>query len=734
MAVHAQEIEEQWGGLASFGQPRSSEAQVRRDVEANFDWMQQYGAFSWEVHQQVVGPNKTVYEYRSEPAQILRSGWTYRVDRQLHGSEQGLIAEIEARHPSAPECDATLAIPGDYHSLSSTAGGAFGDGWTHSHNLRLTAGRDITVLPVNPEILVGVIEADGAHSAYRKVGDQYEALDGSGDRIAGHDAGWTLHRDDEVVSFDGKGRLLQRARDDGATLNYSYDARSRLLSITHFSGRSLQFHYESAAGDDLISALSVAGQVVASYGYSANDQVNSVTYADGSTRSYHYEDSRFPQHLTGITAEDARRYSWYGYDAKGRVTCSRHSGDCSQADVGVDGVRLEYTPAGTTIVTDALGKVSTYALTASGSSGLPRKVNGITDAQGAESRTYYGEAQDFRRRLESLTDRRGIQTRYAYAEAVDAASGQPVRVQTTTEAFGLPEQRVTETHTAVANNRVLTSRIGNRETRISRNARLQPVNVTVRDTSSDAVRTTTLGYCEAADVAAGGSCPVLGLLKTVDGPRSDVADITHFSYYASDAAGCATNGACAYRKGDLRSVTNGLGHALETLAYDPLGRPLSVKDANGVITDYAYHARGWPTSVTVRGTDAAGDRSTQISYWPTGQVQQITEPDGAAVTYVYDAAQRLTDIADNAGNTVHYTLDNAGNRLKEDTLDSGDTLRRTLARIYNTLGQLTTLKDAGNHATGFSYDANGNPQAVTDALQRVTQQNYDPLNRLARTL
>ncbi|WP_256843454.1 RHS repeat domain-containing protein, partial [Pseudomonas aeruginosa] len=84
----------------------------------------------------------------------------------------------------------------------------------------------------------------------------------------------------------------------------------------------------------------------------------------------------------------------------------------------------------------------------------------------------------------------------------------------------------------------------------------------------------------------------------------------------------------------------------------------------------------------------------------------------------------------NSGNTIHYVLDNAGNRLKEDTLDAGGTLRRTLARTFNTLGQLTALKDAGNHATGFAYDANGNPQTVTDALQRVTSQQYDPLNRL----
>ncbi|MGF6094928.1 RHS repeat-associated core domain-containing protein [Pseudomonas sp. 18175] len=623
-----------------------------------------------------------------------------------------------------------------YQSLSSSAGGAFGPGWTHSQNVRLTAGADEWSFPPNPELQVGVVEGNGSQSAFKKVGTQYEAMGGGGDRIEKQGDSWKLYRSDQVLNFNADGLLQSRTMEDSTTLSYSYDVRSRLLSITHSSGRSLLFHYEAPAGDDLISGISVAGQLVASYSYSASGQVASVTYADGTTRSYHYEDTRFPQYLTGITAEDARRYSWYSYDAKGRVTCSRHSGDCSQTDVGVDGVRLEYTPVGTTIVTDALGKVSTYALTASGASGLPRKVTSITDPQGSESRTFYSEAQDFRRRLESLTDRRGIQTKYAYAEAIDPVSGKPVSVQTTTEAFGLPEQRVTETYTDVATNRELVSRIGDRETRTTRNARLQPISIAVRDVSGSEVRTTTISYCEEADVVAGGNCPQLGLLKSIDGPRSDVSDTTSYSYYPNDDVGCAdpAAGSCHFRKGDLHTLTNALGHTVETLAYDSLGRPLSVKDSNGVVSDYTYHPRGWPTSVTVRGADGAGDRSTSITYWPTGQVQQVAEADGASVTYVYDAAQRLTDITDDAGNTLHYTLDDAGNRLKEDTVDSGGTLRRTLARIYNTLGQLTTIKDAGNNATGFAYDVNSNLQSVTDALQRVTQQSYDPLNRLARTL
>ena len=98
--------------------------------------------------------------------------------------------------------------------------------------------------------------------------------------------------------------------------------------------------------------------------------------------------------------------------------------------------------------------------------------------------------------------------------------------------------------------------------------------------------------------------------------------------------------------------------------------------------------------------------------------------------YTYDAAHRLTDIADNAGNTIHYTLDNAGNRTQEDTKDRAGAIKRTLSRVYNQLGQLPTQADAGQ-PTDFTYDANGNTDTVTDALSRVTDNDYDPLNRLS---
>lgn len=253
------------------------------------------------------------------------------------------------------------------------------------------------------------------------------------------------------------------------------------------------------------------------------------------------------------------------------------------------------------------------------------------------------------------------------------------------------------------------------------------------------MRQTSYVYCTELDAAdADNSCPIAGLLKSTDGPADTFSDVVSYSYYPSDDTNCAaTSSTCSHRKGDLWKVTNALGQATDYLAYDGAGRLLSVKDANGTVTDYTYHPRGWLTASKVRGgedSSESDDRITRIDYWPTGLVKQVTQPDGAFTTFTYDAAHRLTDIADTAGNTLHYTLDNAGNRVKEDTTDASGTLKRTLSRVYNQLGQLATQATASGDPTDFGYDANGNATAVADALGHTTQNDYDPLNRLARTL
>ncbi|MGO1069770.1 RHS repeat-associated core domain-containing protein [Lysobacter sp. CA199] len=614
-----------------------------------------------------------------------------------------------------------IALVRSYHSSIGAFSGGFGMGWTHSLDLRLS---------ISPNT-IGLSGGAGYQTRFKKVGNGYVAADDSGDQVVGSGTQWVLYRQNDVLTFNNTGRLIEQRAENGIALAYTYDAYGRLAKVTHSTGRSLQFLYAGTSGDALITSITSEGATLASYAYTAGQQVETVTFPGGTYRKYHYEDTRFPRHLTGVTIEGQIRYSTFAYDAKGRVISSQHEG-------GKDGVTLSYLPLGGTVVTDALGYKTTYGLT-DRTGALPRRVGDVIDDRGALGRSYNGEGTDFRGRPASDTNRSNVKTTYAYAEANDPVTAAPARTVTSTEALGTAQQRVVVLRHDIASNRLIYSATANRETRTVRNGRLQPISATLRDTTTNETRTASFAYCEAADVAAANSsCPILGLPKSVDGPRSDVIDVVRFEYFGSDDSTCATQPAlCTFRKGDLRKTVDALGRATEVLGYDPQGHPLSVIDANGVVTDYEYNARGWLTATKVRGADNAvetDDRITRVEHWPTGLVKKVTQPGNVATSYTYDAAQRLTRITDNAGNYIQYTLDLAGNREQEDTKTSSGTLKQTLSRVYNILGQLESLKDASQNPIGFRYDKNGNPDRVTDALLRKTDQAYDPLDRLVTAL
>jgi len=81
------------------------------------------------------------------------------------------------------------------------------------------------------------------------------------------------------------------------------------------------------------------------------------------------------------------------------------------------------------------------------------------------------------------------------------------------------------------------------------------------------VSATTLNYTYTA----------LGQIATVDGPRTDVSDITSFSYDA---------------QGNLTTVTNALGQVSTRANFDSYGNPQTVTDPNGVVTTLTYTPQG----------------------------------------------------------------------------------------------------------------------------------------------
>jgi YD repeat-containing protein len=151
-----------------------------------------------------------------------------------------------------------------------------------------------------------------------------------------------------------------------------------------------------------------------------------------------------------------------------------------------------------------------------------------------------------------------------------------------------------------------------------------------------------------------------------------------------------------HTQGDLRSTTNAAGQTSRYSRYDKAGRLLTMSDANGVLTQYSYTPRGWLKSVTVNPPAGGGaSEMTGYDHYPTGLLKLATLPDGSTLKYDYDDAHRLTDVTDSAGNTVHYTLDEMGNRKGEELKDPSGTLARSITRVFDALNRLQNVTGVG---------------------------------------
>ncbi len=608
-----------------------------------------------------------------------------------------------------------------YHSLRQTGTlPAFAPGWTHTFSDRILDGGVSNMK---------IVRSDGYAEYFLSLGNnQYKSSQTSRKKLVKFADGTYKIYDEtgRILSFNSAGRLVRQEQSVAGlyTIDFTY-SDEQVVHAQDQTGRALVFNYV----DNRLDNIQLPDGTVVQYQFDGFGNFTQANYPDGTSKQYHYNEAGLslannPHALTGITTENGLRYSSYGYATNGRVNLSERHKDNGTF---VEKTTIDYSNINQPVVTLPHGEVVTYVLT---DEGPYRRITSMAGGSGNFLSNYTGGG------IGQTTSALGVITKYTYAADY---------LSTRFEAFGTPEERKFVT-TRDANYRTTaydvqvksgSTFVSKQQQSFTYNSRAQVLTQTTTDPVTSISRTTTTTYCEQADVDAA-TCPLIGLVKTMDGARTDVADTITYAYRQADEPSCATSpSTCPYRKGQLWKVTNALGQVSETLSYDGAGRVLSVKDPNAVISDFEYDARGRMTARKLRGANNAvdtDDQITRIEYWPTGLVKKVTQPDGAFTAYAYDDAHRLTGIIDNAGNSITYTLNAASERTKEDTKDSTGALQRTLSRTYNTLGQLQAVTDAYGRSTGFTYDANSNLDTATDALTRVADNNYDPLDRLSRTL
>lgn len=634
-----------------------------------------------------------------------------------------------------------------YNSQSAgTVAQGMGWGWRHSYNRSLVFDQADALPRVRAERADGGVtvfqqRADGTYSQDPDINDRLRAIR-SGATITGYEL--TVAEGPEglgvVEAYDAQGKLLRITHLGGWTQTMVWSTATTsasvapgpgyLIGVTDSGGRSLQLRYNDAG--QLVQLLDPEGNAHA-YGYYEAGNLSTITNPAGAQRQYHYneadhiqqedgsygnagEQAHWPILLTGVTDEVSARYADYYYQFDGKGVETTHA-------LGANRHILSYGSDGRTQVTDPLGQARTYEFSVTRGVAQPKE----KDLPCSADSPYRSEQLDANGNPVYRIDFDGNRTDYVYDTVRNLETSRREGLSAAGVATAQTRTITTEWHASLR-----------QPLRVAQPLKLTTytyypnglVNTVTERATTDATGAQGLSVAPDAAVPArtwAYTYNIQGQVLTINGPRTDVADVTTYEYYSA----ADTQTPARWARGDLWRVTDARGFVTTFDAYDGWGNALQITDPNGLVSRYTYDELGLLRSRTVGGL------TTSLTYDARNLLQTVTEPQGQVWTHAWDDAHRLVSITDREGNRIEYTqLDGMGNRLQERVVNAAGTLVRQQTRTYNSLNRLEQVIGASTPAsqvTRFEYTLGGNLRRLLDPLARETTHSYDALNRLRET-
>ncbi|MCF6318813.1 MAG: hypothetical protein L3J83_05995, partial [Proteobacteria bacterium] len=519
---------------------------------------------------------------------------------------------------------------------------------------------------------------DGKQVLFTNQNNQWENISKTPETITKVGNQWIVNNNSEVETYNRFGNLMSYSR-NGKLVNFEYKSggsnfRQRLTKILSQDGRYVEFHYPLASSIEKIDYISDNTGREWYFNYNGYKLI-SISFPDNTTKTFHYENSSLLHALTGITDRRGIRYATYDYDAQGRVHHETHAG-------GVEDLSIVYNVDNTRIITNSRGKVSTYTVEKNNGRWQIKDISGPGCSSCSNANTNYIYDPTTNNLLSKTVD--GRVTKYDNYDT-KGQYGQKI------EAFGTTEQHqtnytydprffkksltITEPSVYASNNKITTYSYDDNANILS----MTESGFTADGTAISA--TTTYQY----------NGPY-NQISQMNGPRTDVADITTFEYYPDDVSE-------GNNRGRLKQMTNAAGIVMRNnIQYTATGKILSEDKPNGLSTDYTYYA-GNDRLQTVSNTDGTKTITTHMDYLASGEIKEITRNHNTAnastLTLDYDNARRLIKVTDQQGNYVQYELDTEGNQLSEKTYDPSNNLQKLITQVFDDYDQVDTSTQSG---------------------------------------
>ncbi len=608
----------------------------------------------------------------------------------------------------------TLEFRRSYNNQVITDG-PLGYGWTHTYDVLLE------VFQTSPTKRIRIWDSDGRALYFTQISQTnpneipFAGESGVKDRLKQiiSTGEYILRRKEANLTyrFGSNGRLVEISDPNGNTLLLSYTG-GLLTQVSDNFGKNLTIQYN--VGNRISSIKDPKGQSIF-YEYT-NGDLTKVTFPDQNFVRYTY----LNHYLTDKYDTNNNLVGHWEYDTNGRVkTYYSHLKD------GVPQGRIDLSyQVGGTVVTRSTG-ATTYTTAIINSINVVKEIDGCPTCGSVHKRFAYSNRLDLTD-VTSISDGQQYATHYTYDNPTNPWEqvGEILQIK---EALGWSEERTTSyTYTHRTDDPFLLTQSTEAMKSVV-DPQQNKVITTAYDNQGNILSRQESGYVFINGVATPKTYTIqyqyntLGQLTQINGPRTDVSDITTLEYY-DNTPGEGNN------RGHLKAIVNALGQRTEFSNYDANGNVGTITDPNGVIAQLTYDERNRIKTLNNLSTGA----QTQYFYDSRGNLSYIILPEANRIDFTYNLANKLTEIRDSLGNKIQYQYDVEGNRSREETKDPAGTLKKYLDFTYDAYNNLKRIINPDTTYTEYTYDGRKNPTASKDPRNNTTTYAYDALNRLTQ--
>ncbi len=656
-----------------------------------------------------------------------------------------------------------------YNSMIQEAG-LFGWGWSTKYDERLAFYDDR---------MIRLDQPDGKAAFFGRVNttDPFRSFspDVTGQLVKNVDNTYTLtFKDGRIHHFSTNGALLWQKDRNGNQTTLAYDTNGVLNSVTDAFGRTLHLIPRTDGTIDKIcdgtgTDPCLTGEVARYAYFAGTSRLETVTYPDGSKFKFEYDSTTVPGKVFLKTVKDSldNILETHLYDSQGRAYTSEKHGGVEKYTLVYNSAPTGSPGSGLTTVTDALGRVTKYTSERWYGTNLIMKTEGVCGACGGSGSEVNEYIYNDNLSLKEKKDAFGVLTEYTYD-----ADGNVLEEKVSNLGFFFWKDTYTYnsfgqvlTHTDRMNgvttntyntsgNLLTTKDPLNNTTTFTRTAIGQPE--TIKDARNDTTtltwdtqgrltqvkdannKTTNYGYDPRARLTS--TTNALNETTNFDYDLNNrikkvIYPDTNFVTYAYDTAGRRTgvtdarNNTTTYAYDNayrLTGITDALNHT-STFGYDPMSNMTSQTDALGNTTNYEYNDFNRVKKIIYPpATSGATRLEESFTYDKMGNVKTRIDTAGRTTSYTYNLASHLTKItdADNKNTEFDYNARAQMTKVK-------DALNQEYVFTYDPLGRQLTQTRAGTTLV-FEYDPVGNRTKRTDHTGRITNYEYDNLNRLKK--